>query len=139
MDENLRRRAERSGVATSHNAPQVKKRPVVTRLPMTIMLLGLALGMGRPAEVFTSYGCSNRSNIGESYSLLGPEAFAASDGNGEMETVIYGEIVQMKQERIIPIFRCQVIKTIVSQYCSHWSSAKATRYILFREPKPLEA
>jgi hypothetical protein len=97
---------------------------------MTLMLLGLAWGIGRLAEVFTAYGCSNRSNIGESYSLLEPEACAASDGNRELETVFYGEIVQMKQERIIPIFRCQVIKTIVPQYCRHWSSARVTRYIL---------
>ncbi len=45
-----------------------------------------------------------------------------------METVVvYEEIVQMKQDRIIPIFRCQVIETIVSNYCSHWSSAGVTR------------
>ncbi len=30
-----------------------------------------------------------------------------------METTVYGEIVQMKQDRIIPRFRCQIIKTIV--------------------------
>jgi hypothetical protein len=29
----------------------------------------------------------------------------------------------MKPDRIILIFRCQVIETIVSQYCGHWSSA----------------
>ncbi len=29
----------------------------------------------------------------------------------------------MKQDRIIPIFRYQLIETIVSQYCRHWSSA----------------
>jgi hypothetical protein len=56
-----------------------------------------------------------------------------------METVVYGEIVQMNQDRIIPIFRCQVVKTIVSQYCGHRSTAGVTCYIRFREPKPLEA
>jgi hypothetical protein len=61
------------------------------------------------------------------------------DGNGEMETVVvYGEIVLIKLDRIILIFRCQVIQTIVSQYCSHWSSAGVARYIQFREPKPVE-
>ncbi len=48
--------------------------------------------------------CSNRSNLAESYSLLEPEACAASDGNGERETVVYGKIVQMKHVHIIPIF-----------------------------------
>jgi hypothetical protein len=51
----------------------------------------------------------------------------------------YGEIVQMTQDRIIPIFRCQVIETIVSQYCGHWSSVGVTCYIRFRESKALEA
>jgi hypothetical protein len=39
--------------------------------------------------------------IMESYSLLEPDACAASDGHGEMETVVYGEIVQMRQDKII--------------------------------------
>jgi hypothetical protein len=34
----------------------------------------------------------------------------------------------MKQDRIIPIFRCQVIDTIVSQYCGYWSSAGVISY-----------
>jgi hypothetical protein len=40
---------------------------------------------------------------------------------------------------MIWVLRCQVIETIVSQYCRHWSSAGITRYIRFREPKALEA
>jgi hypothetical protein len=40
---------------------------------------------------------------------------------------------------MIPVFRCMVIETIVSQYCGHFSSADVTRYIRFREPKALEA
>ncbi len=32
-----------------------------------------------------------------------------------------------------------MIETIGSQYCSHWSSARVTRYISFREPKQLES
>jgi hypothetical protein len=41
--------------------------------------------------------------------------------------------VQLKQDR------WKVIKMIVSQYYSHWSSAGVTRYIRVRELKPLEA
>jgi hypothetical protein len=73
----------------------------------------------RCAEAFTAYDCSNRSNIVESYLLLEPDACAISDKTGEFETTMYGEIVQMKQDQIILIFRCQVIETIVSQYCDH--------------------
>ncbi len=40
---------------------------------------------------------------------------------------------------MIPVFRCLVIETIVSQYCGHFSSAGVMRYIRFREPKSLEA
>jgi hypothetical protein len=32
-----------------------------------------------------------------------------------------------------------VIETIISQYCSHWSSTGVTWYIQFREPKALVA
>ncbi len=40
---------------------------------------------------------------------------------------------------MIPVFRCQVIETIISQYCGHFSPAGVIRYILFRDPKALEA
>jgi hypothetical protein len=95
--------------------------------------------IGGQADAFTAYNCSNRSNIVESYSLLEPDGCAASDKTGEFETAKYGEIVQIKQDRIIPIFRCQVIETIESQYCGQWSSASITMYIQFQEPKALEA
>jgi hypothetical protein len=47
---------------------------------------------------------------------------------GEVETTVYGEIIQIKQDRMIHVFRCVVIETIVSQYCGHFSSASFTRY-----------
>jgi hypothetical protein len=51
----------------------------------------------------------------ESYSLLEPDACATSDKAGEVEMTVYGEIVKIKQDRMIPVFRCHVIETIVSQ------------------------
>jgi hypothetical protein len=80
-------------------------------------------------NAFTAYDCSNRSNIIESYSLLEPDPCANTGKEGEIETTMYREIVQIKQDRMIPVFRCLVIKTIVSQYCGHFSSAVVTRYI----------
>ncbi len=53
---------------------------------------GIAGLSRRPAEAFMAYNCSNRSNIVESYWLLEPDDCAFSDGNGEMETVVYREI-----------------------------------------------
>ncbi len=52
---------------------------------------------------------------------------------------MYGEIVQIKQDRMIPVFRCIVIETLVSQYCGMFSTAGVARYIRFREPRALEA
>jgi hypothetical protein len=109
------------------------------RLPWLMMILGIIGEQGKLTEAFTAYDCSNRSNVVESYSLLEPDACAVSDKTGEVEMAANGEIVQMKQDRIIPIFRCQVIKTIVSHYCGHCSSTGVTCYIRFRELKALEA
>ncbi len=75
----------------------------------------------------------------ESYSLLEPDACANMGKDGEVETMVYGEIVQIKQDRMIPVFRCVVVETLVAQYCGMFSAAGVTRYIRFRELKPLEA
>jgi hypothetical protein len=40
---------------------------------------------------------------------------------------------------MIPVFRCIVIETIVSQYCGMFSAAGVARYIRFQEPRTLEA
>jgi hypothetical protein len=106
------------------------------------LLLTLALLMcltGSPVEGFTAYDCSNWSNIVEAYSLLEPNVCANMGKEGEVETTVYGEIVQIKQDRMIPIFRCIVVETLISQYCGMFSAAGVTRYIQFRELKLLEA
>jgi hypothetical protein len=105
-------------------------------LLLTLMLLCIS---GHPAEGFTAYDCSNRSNIVESYSLLEPDACANMGKEGEVKTMVYGEIVQIKQDRMIPVFWCIVIETIISQYCGMFSAAGVARYIRFREPRMLEA
>jgi hypothetical protein len=105
-------------------------------LPLTLMLLCIS---GHPAEGFTAYDCSNRSNIVEAYSLLEPDACANMGKEGEVETTVYGEIVQIKQDRMILVFQCIVIETVISQYCGMFSAAGVARYIRFREPRALEA
>jgi hypothetical protein len=107
-----------------------------SRLPLVLMLLCFS---GQAVEGFTAYDCSNRSYIVEYYSLLEPDACANMGKEGEVETTVYGEIVQMKQDRMISVFRCIVIKTIISQYCGMFSAAGVARYICFREPWTLEA
>jgi hypothetical protein len=80
-------------------------------LPLTLMLL--LCFAGHPAEGFTAYDCSNRSNVVEAYSLLEPDTCANMGKEGEVETTMYGEIVQIKQDRMIPVFRCIIIETLL--------------------------
>jgi hypothetical protein len=68
------------------------------------MMLGIIGEQGKFMEAFSAYDCSNRSNIVESYLLLEPDACAVSNKTGEIETAVYGETMQMKQDWIIPIF-----------------------------------
>jgi hypothetical protein len=75
----------------------------------------------------------------ESYSLLEPDTCANMGKDGEVETSVYGEVAQVKQDRMIPVFRCMVIETLVAQYCGMFSAAGVKRYIRFRELRPLEA
>jgi hypothetical protein len=107
-----------------------------SQLPLVLMLLCLS---GQAVEAFTAYDCSNGSNIVESYSLLEPDACANMGKEGEVETTVYGEIVQIKQDRMSSIFRGIVIETIISQYCGMFSAVGVARYIRFREPRTLEA
>jgi hypothetical protein len=114
-----------------------RKRAGTGWLPLTLALL-MCLTVS-PVEGFTAYDCSNRNNIVEAYSLLEPDACANMGKEGEVETTMYGEIVQIKQDRMIPVFRCIVVETLISQYCGMFSAAGVMRYIRSRELKPLEA
>jgi hypothetical protein len=58
---------------------------------------------------------------------------------GQVETTVYGEIVQIKQDRMIPVFRCIVIEILISQYCGMFSAAGVARFIRFWELMALEA
>jgi hypothetical protein len=103
------------------------------------MLMMLACLTGSPVDTFIAYDCSNNTNLVESYSLLEPDACANMGKDGEVETSVYGEVAQVKQDRMIPVFRCMVVETLVAQYCGMFSAAGVKRYIRFRELRPLEA
>jgi hypothetical protein len=120
------------------NAMIWRRRRMGTGLLLMPLVLLMCLVV-TPVEGFTAYDCSNRSNVVESYSLLEPDACANMDRDEEVETTVYSEIVQIKQDRMIPVFRCVVVETLVAQYCGMFSAAGVTRYIRFRELKPLEA
>jgi hypothetical protein len=95
------------------------------------MLTMLTCLMGSSVDAFIAYDCSNNTNVVESYSLLEPDACANMGKDGE--------VAQVKQDRMIPVFRCMVIETLVAQYCGMFSAAGVKRYIRFRELRPLEA
>jgi hypothetical protein len=115
-----------------------RRTPALMMKPLW-MLTVFACLVRNPVAAFTTYDCSNRSNVVEAYSLLEPDACANMGRDGEVETTVYGEIVQIKQDRMIPVFRCTVIETLVAQYCGMFSAAGVTRYLKFRELKQLEA
>jgi hypothetical protein len=99
-----------------------------------LLLMPLALLMClmvSSVDGFTAYDCSNRSKFVEAYSLLEPDGCANMGKDGE--------VVQIKQDRMIPVFRCVVVETLVAQYCGMFSAAGVKRYIRFWELKPLEA
>jgi hypothetical protein len=103
------------------------------------MLTMLACFIGSPAAAFIAYDCSNSTNLVEAYSLLEPDTCANMGKDGEVETSVYGEVAQVKQNRMIPVFRCMVVETLVAQYCGMFSAAGVKRYIRFCQLRPLEA
>jgi hypothetical protein len=115
-----------------------RRTPGLMLKPLWMLTVFVCL-MRNPVAAFTAYDCSNRSNVVEAYSLLEPDACANMGRDGEVETTVYGEIVQIKQDRMIPVFRCTVIETLVAQYCGMFSATGVMRYLKFCELKPLEA
>jgi hypothetical protein len=103
------------------------------------MLTMLACLMGSRVDAFIAYDCSNNTNVVESYSLLEPDACANIGKDGKVETSVYGEVAQVKQDRMIPVYRCMVVETLEAQYCGTFSADGVKRYIRFRELRTLEA
>jgi hypothetical protein len=112
-----------------------RRRAGLLQMPLALLMCLMVSSV----DGFTAYDCSNRSNVMEAYSLLEPDAGTNMGKDREVETSVYGEIVQIKQDRMIQVFRFVVVETLVAQYCGMFSAAGVTRYIRFRELKPLEA
>ena len=105
---------------------------------MVIMLMVSIMNPGT-TEGFKAYDCANTSNRVDVYSLLQPAECPTATPVHAVERTIFGEIVQIKGERTVPIFRCRVIESIVSQYCGFLSAGGVTRYLKWREPRAVEA
>ncbi|OBQ32322.1 MAG: hypothetical protein AN484_28065, partial [Aphanizomenon flos-aquae WA102] len=87
---------------------------------------------------FTAYDCTNQTNAVVAYSLIDPAPCEDRSKGAEVERVVHGELVQQKKDRMLSVFRCQVVESVFSQYCGHASAAGVTRYLSFREPKAVE-
>jgi hypothetical protein len=89
---------------------------------MTMMLVMLA---GSPeCAAFRAYDCNNQSSQIEQYSLLDPEPCGNMEKVHAIEGELYGEIIQIKKERLVQVTRCTATQTIKSVYCG-WQSRTA--------------
>jgi hypothetical protein len=50
----------------------------------TLVMLGMVSMQWSPPVTFTACDCNNQSNLVETYSLLEPDVYSASGGNGEV-------------------------------------------------------
>jgi hypothetical protein len=85
------------------------------RAMMTMMLLMLA---GLPGCVaFRAFDCNSQSSQVEQYSLLDPEPCGNMEKVHGIERELYGEIVQIKKERLVQVTRCTATETIKTAHC----------------------
>ncbi len=65
--------------------------------------------------------------------LLEPAVFPTMKQHHEVKRTFFGEIVQMKWDRTVPVFRCMVIEAVMSQYCGFNSAGRVVRPLTFHE------
>jgi hypothetical protein len=73
---------------------------------MMAMLAILGMFQGGEVRGFRAYDCANATNRVDVYSLLEPAACPSATPHHAVERTIFGEIVQIKSERRVPVFRC---------------------------------
>ncbi len=106
------------------------------RVMMTMMLFMMA---GLPeCTAFRAYDCNNQSSQIEQYSLLDPEPCGNTEKVHAIERELYGEIVQIKKERLVQVTRCTATQTIKSVYCGFQSGSGPERYAKFHDPIVIE-
>jgi hypothetical protein len=119
---------------------------IQTRRPRGWLQAGLAmvamLPLARQERLvtgFVAYDCANATNRVDAYFLLEPAACHTTEDHYEVERTIYDEIIQMKRDRIVPVYRCTVIESVMSQYCGFNSAGHMVQYLMFRERRKVEA
>jgi hypothetical protein len=86
---------------------------------MTMMLFMMA--ELSECTAFRAYDCNNQSSQIEQYSLLHPESCGNMEKVHAIERELYGEILQIKKERLVQVTRCTATQTIKSVYCGFQS------------------
>ncbi len=69
------------------------------------MMLFMMAGLPE-CTAFRAYDCNNQSTQIEQYSLLDPEPCSNMEKVHAIEQELYGEIVQIKKERLVQVTRC---------------------------------
>jgi hypothetical protein len=102
----------------------------------TMMLLLLA---GLPGcMTFRAFDCNSQSSQIEQYSLLDPEPCGNMEKVHAIERELYGEIVQIKKERLVQVTRCTATETVVTRHCGWQSHSGPGRYAKFHDPITIE-
>jgi hypothetical protein len=103
---------------------------------MAMMLVMLA---GMPEfTAFRAYDCNNQSSQIAQYSLLDPEPCGNMEKVHAIERELYGDIVQIKKERLVQVTRCMATQTINSTYCGFQSRSGPEQYAKFHDPIVIE-
>ncbi len=100
---------------------------------MMLMLAGLL-----ECVAFRAYDCNSQSSQIEQYSLLDPEPCGNMEKVHAIERELYGEIVQIKKERLVQVTRCMATQTVKSVYCGWQSRTGPERYTKFHDPITVE-
>jgi hypothetical protein len=78
---------------------------------MMAMMLVMLAGMPE-CTAFRAYDCNNQNAQIKQYSLLDPESCGNMDKVHSIERELYGEIVQIKKERLVQVTRCMARQTV---------------------------
>jgi hypothetical protein len=72
------------------------------------------------AGAFRAYDCNTQSSTVEQYSLFKPEAWGTMQKVHAIERDLYGEIMQIKKERLVKVTRlcCVTVHVILKTSCS---------------------
>ncbi len=81
---------------------------------------------------------ANGTNRVDAYSLLEAATCPTTEDHHKVERTIFGEIVQMKKDRTVPVLCCTVIESVMSQYIGFNSADGVVLYLTFREMRRVE-